>query len=132
MIPRGSTLTNAKIQEVQQPSRTYRIDLARKRIVGMTDRLEAVQQAVYKILRTVRFEHIIYSFNYGHELNKLIGKDPLFVRSEIRRMLREALLQDDRITGIGNLQTIVNSDSITVQFTVNSQYGSFDVEQEVS
>lgn len=33
-----------------------------------------MKQAIYKILQTERFEYLIYSWNYGIELNAVVGK----------------------------------------------------------
>lgn len=128
MIPQGGTLTN-NINMKQQSSHTYRLDFASQRISGMCDGLEAVKQAVYKILQTNRFEHLIYSFNYGSELRSMIGSDPLYVQSELARTIREALLQDDRITSIENMRVEFAGDNTIVQFDVVSQYGRFQVEE---
>lgn len=126
-IPQGGTL-QGDIEIVQQPSRTYRLDFQRGRISGMTDRLDAVRQAVYKIFHTERFAYLIYDFAYGYEGNGLIGKDRLFVQSEIRRRLQEALLQDDRIAEIKGLQIEFEGDTAQVRFTVICDYGAFDME----
>nr|WP_313785006.1 DUF2634 domain-containing protein [Paenibacillus larvae] len=40
------------------------------------DGLEAIRQAVHKILHTERYEHLIYSPDYGSELTGLIGQAP--------------------------------------------------------
>lgn len=131
-LPRGGTIRDARVVEVEQPSLTYRLDLETGAIAGRVDGLEAVKQAVYKMLQTPRYEHLIYTPNYGHELRTLIGKDPLLVRSEAARMLREALLQDDRITAVQDVNAETSGDSILLRFTVVSRYGSFRAQQEVS
>lgn len=129
MIPQGSTITS-EAEEVQQPSRTYQIDFEKGRIVGMVDGLEAVKQAVIKILMTERYEHLIYSTDYGSELKGLVGKEPAFIRSELKRRITEALMQDDRIENVTDFQIDIVGDTATIQFTVVSIYGSF--RQEVT
>ncbi|MCO1603658.1 DUF2634 domain-containing protein [Desulfosporosinus nitroreducens] len=131
MIPVRGTITQDTIQEIEQPSLTWKLDVSKDRIVGRLDGIEAVKQAAYKILLTPRLKHLIYSSNYGSELEKLIGSNPVFVHSEITRMIREALTQDDRISSIENIQTTVAGDSLLVEFAVISSYGSFDMTQEV-
>lgn len=51
-----------------------------------------------KALATPRYQHLIYSDNYGSELHTLLGKSyPHEVaESEIRRMVKECLLADAR------------------------------------
>ncbi|MEC0269419.1 DUF2634 domain-containing protein [Paenibacillus anseongense] len=131
MIPTGG-MTNAALQQSQQPSRTYRIDLKNGRIVGTTDGLEAVKQAVYKILGTERFEYLIYGPDYGSEYGSLIGGNSVLIRSELARRISEALMQDDRITDVQDMKVTITGDSALAEFTVVSQYGSYQTEKGVS
>ena len=132
MIPTGGSIPHGTIQYVQRPSLTWRIDPIKGRITGRLDGLESVQQAAAKILQTQRFCHVIYTPNYGSELNQLIGMNPAFVKSEAARMLEEALTQDDRITGVENVQITAAGDSLLIEFMVVSTYGRFTMTQEVS
>ena len=56
------------------PDNTYSIALdinkntMSNHIVGMTDGLSAIAQTIYFILNSERYEHIIYSWDYGIEL----------------------------------------------------------------
>lgn len=122
---------NAPVEEQQQPSLTWKLDFEAKRITQMVDGLEAVKQAAFVILETERFQHLIYSFNFGSELEGLIGKSPLFVQSEVRRLIREALLQDDRITDVRDITFQTQGDSLLVEFTVVSVFGDFTMTKEV-
>lgn len=121
-----------EVTDVPAPSRTWRLDFARGRVTGTIDGLEAVRQAVFKVLQTERFRYLIYSFNYGVELESLVGEDPLYVRSEIGRRIREALGQDDRIRGVEQVEAEPNGDGWLVRFTVVTGDGSFAVTQEVA
>jgi phage baseplate assembly protein W len=131
MIPTGGTILNAPVEEQQQPSLTWKLDLENKRITQMIDGLEAVKQSVFKILSTDRFKHLIYSFNYGAELDGLIGSSPLFVESEVKRRVTEALLQDDRINRVENFKFTFEGETVLVTFTVDSIFGSFEETREV-
>ena len=92
------------METLEQPSLTYELNLKDKTIAGYIDGLEAVKQAVVKILQTRRFEHLIYSSNYGQELDSVIGRDPLWAYAEIERHIKEALLQDDRILSVDDMK----------------------------
>lgn len=61
-----------------------------------------MKQTIYCILNTERFEHLIYSWNYGIELKHLIGENTTFAIPELERVIQEALLQDDRISEVNN------------------------------
>ncbi|MEG6521145.1 DUF2634 domain-containing protein [Desulfotomaculum sp. 1211_IL3151] len=131
MIPKNGTLANQAINIEQQPSRTYKVDFEAKRTAGMTDDLDAVKQAVFKLLQTEKDHYLIYSSNYGIELNGLIGRDRIFVQSELKRRIQEALLQDDRIKAIEDVQITFDEDQALATFVVLTQYGSFNVNQRV-
>src|SRR5690606_35196789 len=131
--PEGTIIpAELDVEEEQQPSLTYGIDFERGRIRGMIDELEAIKQAVFLILQTERYRYLIYSDDYGSELEGLVGRDPLFVRSELKRRIREALMQDDRIEDVTNFDIQINGDSALVRFTVVSVFGDFEAEQEVT
>lgn len=131
--PTGTIIpANLEIVEEQQPSLTFGIDFDRRRVVGKVDGLEAVKQAVFLILQTERYRHLIFSPDYGSELEGLIGRDPLYVQSEIKRRIREALMQDDRIEDVTNFSIQFDGDNALVRFTVVSVFGNFEAEQEVT
>jgi len=130
MIPAGGSIDSQNIDTVELPSRTWRLDFERGRVTGMIEGLEAVRQAVFKILQTERFRYLIYDADYGVELASLVGRDPVFVQSELRRRITEALIQDDRIEDVTDFQIDVTGDAATVRFTVVSTFGSF--QQEVT
>jgi hypothetical protein len=83
------------------------------------------------VLSTERYEYPIYSFNYGIELENLLGKDPVYVQIELKRRIRECLLRDDRITEVDNFKFEVNGDEIKCTFDVHSIYGDLTASKEV-
>ena len=131
MIP-TSNLYNLNIEEVKTPSLTYKLDEASSRINGMTDGLDAVKQAVGLILSTERYVYPVYSWRYGIETENLIGKPYEFVSAEIKGRIREALLQDDRITSVSGFEFTRQGDELTVEFEVQSEYGNFDTKKVVN
>ncbi|WP_438431978.1 DUF2634 domain-containing protein [Gorillibacterium sp. sgz500922] len=134
MIPEGVTVpASAAEQELgAETSRTYRLDLANGRIAGMVDGVDAVRQAAFKILQTERFDYLIYDGEYGCELRAVIGLPGVIASSELERLIREALLADDRITDVRNLKMERWQDETRVQFDVVTTTGSFAMEKEVS
>lgn len=91
-----------------------------------------MKQTIYCILNTERFEHLIYSWNYGIELKHLIGENTTFVIPELERVIQEALLQDDRISEVNNFEFNVEKNSIIVKFTVITTVGEIQAEKVVS
>lgn len=113
------------------PSRTLKMDHDYKTISGTIDQIQAVEQAVFLILTTERYQWLIFSWNYGVELQNLIGKDPEYCIPEIERRIREALLQDDRITAVENFEFTLNKRKVLTTFTVISIYGGITTTLEV-
>ncbi|MBG9657812.1 DUF2634 domain-containing protein [Cytobacillus firmus] len=116
------------ISEAQLPTRTYKLDFERGRCTGFIDRKTAMEQAILKVIRTKRFAHLIYSDNYGFQ--DMIGRDRLFVRGELPRRIKEALLQDERITAIENFRLDFEKDEAYVSLTAVTIYGDVDVLRE--
>ena len=130
MIPKSSINIVLSPEESIETSRTYK--LSGDKIQGYVDGLEALKQAIYKVLNTERYEYPIYSFNYGIELENLIGKDPVYVQIELKRRIRECLLRDDRITEADNFKFEFNGDQLKCTFDVHSIFGNLTISREVS
>lgn len=131
MLPKTTTRIPSSIKVVQQPSKTFRMDMENKRIVGFVDGLDAVAQSVYCTLGTERYEHIIYSWNHGVELQNLTGKPISYVKSELKRRITEALIQDDRISGVDTFDFEVKQGRLNVSFTVHTNTGEIREKMEV-
>ena len=121
---------------VDEPSYTYKMVLPSRdedesEIKGKTDGIEAVQQAVYKILNTERYTYPIYSWDYGIELNDLFGQPIPWVYPELELRITDALTCDDRITSVTDFQFDNVKNDVHAKFTVNTIYGSFEEELTV-
>ena len=114
-----------------QPSLTYALDIENNRIRGRVDNMEAVKQAIYLILSTERYDYLIYSWNYGVELNELIGQPKSLVLPELKRRITEALLQDDRITKVDGFEFVSGRGKIQISFTAHTIFGDSEIEWEV-
>lgn len=131
MLPEGGIVVTEDLEvinEAELPTRTYKLDFERGRCTGFIDRKEAMEQAIRKILQTKRFAHLIYSDDYGFQ--NMIGQDRLFVRGELPRRIKEALLQDERITSIENFKLEFEKDKAFVSLTAITIYGDVDVLRE--
>lgn len=132
MLPKTSEILQKNLKIVQKPSKTFRLDVENKRIIDMVDGLEAVKQSVYCILNTERFEWLIYSWNYGSELKDLFGKSTGLVKAKIKKRIREALKQDDRISEVDSFSFDLVERKLHVTFIVRTQWGKIEAEKEVS
>lgn len=117
-------------QEETKEPKDYEIDFKTGKLTGrMVTGLSAIEQWIYLALSTDRYFYTQYSWNYGSELNTLIGKhhSQSYVESEVKRMLEEALLVNENITGIDNLTCRIEKDVLTAAFTVNTIYGEVEI-----
>ena len=114
-----------------QPSLTYALDIERGRIMGRVDGIEAIRQAIYLILSTERYAYLIYSWNYGVELQELIGQPKEYALPEIKRCITEALLQDDRITSVDDFEFTIAKKTVHVTFTVYTVIGDIELEVDI-
>lgn len=130
MIPKSDGFTS-DFEIISEPSRTYRMDLEKKRIIGHCDGVDAVRQAVYKIIFTQRYGWLIYSWNYGIALQDLFGKPMTMVYSSLQGCITDALLQDDRITNVKDfIFEKTGRNTLHVTFVVESTEGNFESEVE--
>ncbi|MBS4958403.1 DUF2634 domain-containing protein [Clostridium sp.] len=128
MIP-TSKLDSLEIVDNIETSKTYRI--IDNSLNGYVDELESLKQAIYKVLNTERYEYPIYSFNYGIELESLIGKDADYVKIEFKRRIEECLLEDERVKEVNNFEFIQDGESLICSFYVISIYGEISITKEV-
>lgn len=133
MIPSTNTILSTNLEVVTQPSKNYKMYLERNIISGFCDGLEAMQQVIYKILNTERYQCLIYSWNYGVELVDLYGEPLTYVCPELQRRITEALVQDDRIDSVDNFIFDTSEKRIVkVAFTVHTIFGSVEGEKVVN
>lgn len=154
MIPNIDILSQ-EIQDIIYHGRTYKIVLrseAKKginvlslstlndiidaevemdRISGYTDDIDAVMQAIYLILNTERYKFVIYSWDYGVELVDLFGKPIPYVMSELPRRIKDALIQDNRITDVTDFEFEHSKHKLHTTFAVVTDLGNISVEMEV-
>lgn len=132
MIPTVNTILNSELEMEDQPSKNYKMYLQEDVINGYNDKLEAMEQVVYKILNTQRYQYIIYSWNYGIELEGLFGEQVSYVCPELERRIIEALTQDDRINSVDSFSFDASQKRvIQVTFVVHTVFGEISAEKEV-
>jgi hypothetical protein len=129
LLPENSFNIGETVDIESQPSYTYYFDVDQKKIIGFIDGIEAIKQAIYKIIETERYHSLIYDWDYGIEINNMIGKDPLYVSADLERIFSEALLQDSRILSISDFDiSQTQSDEFLVSFTANTIEGDIQIE----
>lgn len=117
----------------EEPSLVWKLNRKSEHVRGETEGIEAVQQAVYCILNTERYEYLIYPWEYGVELQDLFQEPLSYVLPELKRRITEALTQDDRIIDVGDFTFDTSRrGSVNAAFTIRTIYGEMQVEKEVN
>lgn len=133
MIPSSAAVFGGNFRIEEQPTRTYRINMQSDSVRGYTDEIEAMKQAIYKILLTERFRYVMYSENYGIELSDLFGQPVSYVCPELERRITEALTWDDRIESVDNFEfDISEKGTVHAYFTAHTVFGDVRAEREVN
>ena len=133
MIPLSGTNINGNIVIQKQPSLSYKMKLEKERIERTVDGIEAVKQMIYKTLMTDRYRFEIYDWNYGVELDDLLGKPKEFVKAELPRRIEDALIVDDRVEEVTEFEfTDIDKTTLAVKFTVKTIFGDIEADKEVS
>ena len=130
-LPQGGSLPPIVSVE-SMPSLTWYINKDTNRIQGTVDNYDAVVQAVQVILNVERFRWQIYSPYSGMQWRGLIGEDPGYVTAELQRRIRDALMMDDRVTGIKDFKYSIADDVLTASLTVTTVYGDVQTTTEVN
>ena len=127
--PNGLSLkdTPATIKEKDnEPYREYGINFETGKLTGkIVEGTEAILVWVYLALKSERFKHNIYSWNYGDEIQAMIGNtyEPDLIESEAKRMVEECLLINKHITGIEDFEADFEKDQLLISFTVKTDQG---------
>lgn len=133
MIPANNNFLSVNLAIESQPSKNYKLHIEQNTINGICDGLESMKQVIYKILNTERYQHIIYSWNYGIELLDLYGEPTSYVMVELQRRITEALVQDDRITSVTDFDfDLTDKKAVKVKFTVHTIFGELQEEKVVN
>lgn len=134
MIPKIETSADITVKE--QSTKTYRMELYKgDYILGFVDSQKAMEQAIYKIIRTERYKYIIYSWNYGIELEDLFGMPVEYCVVELERRISEALLQDNRITAVHGFEFDTENERGTVlikKFIAETIFGKIQIDNGLS
>lgn len=93
------------------------------------EREKAIEVWIYKALKTKRYKYPIYSWNYGSEVEDVIGKNlPLpILESEIKNDIKETLKQNKHIKDVYDFDVSIIRDKATVKFKVKTTYGEVDM-----
>ncbi|WP_343337266.1 hypothetical protein TPELB_23450 [Terrisporobacter petrolearius] len=98
--------------------------------VEFVEGIEALKIWIYKAIKINRYEHEIYSWDYGCEVNELIGES-IYSRDHIelesQRYIEECLLINPYINSISFDEIRYENGIVKATFQVDSYYGEVDI-----
>jgi hypothetical protein len=90
---------------------------------------EAVLVWAWKALHTPRFRYVIYSWDYGNEVDSLIGQPftEELKQSEAVRYVEECLLVCPYVSSVSDTKVIFSDGRLSLQTNLKTIYGEVDV-----
>ena len=104
----------------------YKFDFNTGQLTGKILEDKAVLKMwIYKALLTNRYIYPIYSWDYGQDLEELIGQgyETDLIKSEVERRIQDCLMVNERITGCHSFEINLINDQLQVSFTVETTFG---------
>ena len=133
MIPSTTEFFKQDFEFEEQPTYNYKMNLDTGTSRGYTDGLDAMRQAIFKILQTERYQYVMYSWNYGVETLDLYGEPVSYVCPELERRITEALTWDERIKSVNNFEfDVIGKGAIHVSFVAHTVFGEVQAETKVN
>lgn len=105
------------------------------RKIAQVDGMDAWMMWCQKAIRTPRYRHLIYSRQYGQELDELIGRgySRAVQESEIQRMVTETLMVDPRTLSVDGFNFSWQEDECHFSCQIRNVYDEqFTLEGSVS
>ena len=99
----------------------------------LTDKIlegkEALKIWIYKTLLTFRYAHPIYTWDYGQDINELIGQgyEVDYIKSEVERRVTECLLINERIRRCQGFEVNLTNDTLYITFTAETTFGEVTI-----
>lgn len=123
-------VTEENLLTTSQLHKEYELDFATGQLTGrILEGVEALKVWIYKTLLTKRYKHIIYSWDYGQDLEEVIGRgyEKGLIKSEVERRIKDCLLIHPHIKECTNFNIKLQQDQLHVDFTVNTIYGEVEI-----
>ena len=90
---------------------------------------EGIKVWIYKAIKTNRYQYDIYTWDYGCEIESLIGKGFQlgFIKSETKRYIEEALIINPYITKINKINVEFDTDILTAEIDLDTIHGRINM-----
>lgn len=113
----------------------YEVDFDTGLMTGRVVRgSEAVKMWVWNALNTVRYRFKTHSWDFGTELETLIGQpySAVYTNSRAKKMIEDALSINPNISAIQDFVCGINGRNMTVAFTLITDFGEEEIETDVA
>ena len=110
--------------------REYEIDFESAELTGkVLEGKKALKVWIYKTLLTKRYKYLIYSWDYGQDLEEIIGQgyEKGFIQSEVERRIKDCLTIHPHIKDCTHFNIQLHEDQLQVQFTTITTYGEVTI-----
>lgn len=91
---------------------------------------EAVKIWVWKLLKTPRYRYLIFTWDYGNELDELIGKGytPNYTNAEAKGYVEEAIEYNLQgyVTAIKDMDVTFDDGVLVMDMTIETPYGEVE------
>lgn len=104
----------------------YGIDFETGQLTGeIVSGVDAIKVWAWLALNTARYRYLIYSWEYGSELESLIGTEftEEFTAARAKKFIEECLFENEHITDISEYNAIFENDRLTCSFIMGTEYG---------
>ena len=108
----------------------YEFDFINNTLTGkLLEGKEALKMWIYKALLTKRYVYPIYSWDYGQDLDELIGQgyETDYIKSEVERRIQECLMVNERIIRCHSFEINLINDRLQVSFTAETTFGEVTI-----
>lgn len=122
------------VEDEEKPYREYEFDPKTGKLTGrIIEGTDAIVVWAILTLRSERYKHPIYSWDYGEEFSEMLGYsyEPDLLQSEVERMVEECLLVNEHILSINNLNVEQVNDRLLISFSMETDQGDAEVEVDV-
>ena len=92
--------------------------------------IEAIKVWIWNALKTERKRYVIYTHNYGSDIEELIGHpySDTVKSMECKRLIEECLIINPYITAVNGMDVQFENDRLIISFTAETIYGNVKME----
>lgn len=110
--------------------REHEINFKTGQLTGkIVEGVDALKTWAWLALQTPITRYMIYTWEYGSELESLIGKSfsGEYIETECRRMVEECLVVNKHITGIEDFSYRLDEDRLSLSFRMITEFGEAEM-----